>query len=229
MTVTSLPFSSSTCRPSASAYLRPSWKMWPISMPRAVLQGARHSSGQGSPSRTSAASMVPSGVKSRPATRSSTWRAGHVGAGDPAGALDDPRVDQVADAGLVLLPQHPGADVALGQRRVLRRSRPRRRPPPRPGSSWPSSRFSSTSRSPGRPMASGSRVPSGCLSTTMTFFSVSPAVQGRSSRGNAALRWSTSVSMVGVSGVCSACAAGASSYGDRLRARRTCTASTLAA
>ena len=73
MTVTSLPFSSSTWSPSASAYLRPSWKMWPISMPRAVSRVPSSQFGQGSPSRTSAASMVPSGVKSRPATRSSTW------------------------------------------------------------------------------------------------------------------------------------------------------------
>ena len=65
-------------------------------------------------------------------------------------------------------------------------------------------------------MARGSRVPSGCLSTTSTFFSVSPAAQGRSSRGKAALRWSTSVSMVGVAGVSSAWAAGASSYDDGL-------------
>ena len=96
------------------------------------------------------------------------------------------------------------------------------------GSSWPSSRFWSTSRSPGTPMASGSRVPSGCLSTTITFLSVSPAAQGRSSRGKVALRWSTSESMVGVSGVSSACAAGASSY-EIGSGARTVTASTLAA
>ena len=46
--------------------------------------------------------------------------AGDVGAGDPAGALDDARVDEVADAGRVLLPQHAGPDVALDQRGVLR-------------------------------------------------------------------------------------------------------------
>ena len=40
VTVTSLPFWSSTLRPSASAYLRPSWKMWPISIPRASSQRA---------------------------------------------------------------------------------------------------------------------------------------------------------------------------------------------
>ena len=40
---------------------------------------------------------------------------------------------------------------------------------------------------------------------------VSPAAQGRSSRGKRSLRWATSVSIVGVSGVSSACAAGTSS------------------
>ena len=59
----------------ASAYLRPSWKMWPISMPRAATS-VPCPSGEGSPSRTSAASIVPSGVKSRPHTRSTTWWSG---------------------------------------------------------------------------------------------------------------------------------------------------------
>ncbi len=92
----------------------------------------------------------------------------------------------------------------------------------------PSSRFWSTSRSPGTPIASGSRVPSACLSTTSTFFRVSPASQGRSSRGYFSLRCATSVPMVGVSGVGSAWAAGASSYGTG-SGGRTWTASTFAA
>ena len=78
-------------------------------------------------------------------------------------------------------------------------------------------------------MASGSRVPSGCTSTTSTFFSVSEAAQGRpSERGKADSRCATRVSMVGVFGVSSTCAAGtpdastASGTGTR-------TASTLAA
>ena len=51
--------------------------------------------------------------------------------------------------------------------------------------------------------ADGERLlaPSGWTRTTRTFFSVSAAVQGRSSRGKAWLRWSTRVAMVGVSGV----------------------------
>ena len=43
----------------------------------------------------------------------------------------------------------------------------------------------------------------------MTFFSVSAAVHARPSpRGNACSRWATRVSIVGVSGVSSTCAAG---------------------
>ena len=97
MTVTSLPFSSSTLRSSASAYLRPSWKMWPISMPRAdsrVPSGAvragvavAHLGGlDGAVGREVAAGDQVEHVA-----------AGDVGAGHPAGALDDPGVDQVPD------------------------------------------------------------------------------------------------------------------------------------
>ena len=50
--------------------------MWPISMPRAVTKVPPSSFGHGSPSRTEAASIVPSPVKSRPATRSKTCRPG---------------------------------------------------------------------------------------------------------------------------------------------------------
>ncbi len=54
--------------------------------------------GDGSPSRTSAASMVPSGVKSRPAHQADDVVVGFVRAGDPRGARDHPRVDQVPHA-----------------------------------------------------------------------------------------------------------------------------------
>ena len=57
-------------------------------------------------------------------------------------------------------------------------------------------------------MARISCVPSGAVTVTRTFLRVSPAAHGRSSRGKRALRWSTSVAMVGVSGVSSTCAAG---------------------
>ena len=117
MTTTCLPFWSSTVRPSASAYLRPSWKMWPISMPRASSSGAPQA-GHASPGRTSAASIVPSGVKSRPATRSTTWWPGWsapVIQRVPATTRGSTRKRMpVADR----LAEHPGADVALGQRRV---------------------------------------------------------------------------------------------------------------
>ena len=119
ITVRSLPCSSSTLRSSASAYLVPSWKMCPISMPRADSSPCPHE-GQASPSRTSAASMVPSAVKSRPATRSTTCRPGLVGTGHPGRALADPRVEQVADAGRLLAAEHTGPDVALGEHRVGR-------------------------------------------------------------------------------------------------------------
>ena len=131
MTVRSLPFSSSTLRSSASAYFVPSWKMWPISMPRADSRPCPHE-GQASPSRTSAASMVPSAVKSRPATRSIDVAARLVGAGHPRGALADPGVEQVADAGRLLGAEHARADVALRQRRGAPRSPSRRRPRPSP-------------------------------------------------------------------------------------------------
>ena len=72
MTMRCLPFWSSTVSPSASEYFVPSWKMWPISMPRAISNGWPHA-GHESPPRTSAASIVPSGVKSRPTVRCSTW------------------------------------------------------------------------------------------------------------------------------------------------------------
>ena len=68
---TGLPSSPSTSAEKVSVYLRPNWKMWPISIPRADTSGPAPS-GDGSPSRTSAASIVPSGVKSRPATRPTT-------------------------------------------------------------------------------------------------------------------------------------------------------------
>ncbi len=119
VTVTSLPFSSSTWSPSASAYVRPSWKMWPISIPRADSSVPSVQLGQASPSRTSAASIVPSGVKSRPATRSMTCEPGTLAPVTQRVPVDDARVDEVADAGLRLLTQRLRADVALDQRGVL--------------------------------------------------------------------------------------------------------------
>jgi len=64
----------------------------------------------------------------------------------------------------------------------------------------------------------------------MTFFKVSAAVHSRaaSRRSSRALRWSTSVAMVGVPGVSWTTAGGASSNGT-LSGTGTRTASTLAA
>ena len=140
--------------------------------------------------------------------------AGLVGPGDPRGARPDVRVQEVAH--------------------LRRRSRPRARPDrcspsPAPGapaksasvkastaagSTWAASRFSSTSRSPGRPIANGSRVPSGCASTTSDVLERVPGLPRPVRARVSALRWSTSVWIVGVSGVSSTCAAGASSYGS---------------
>ena len=100
--------------------------------------------------------------------------AGLVGAGDPAGALDDPRVEQEPDARGALEAERARPDVALHERRVggevglVERHDLGR-------ATWASSRFMSTSRSPGTPIASGSNVPSGWRSLTMTFFIVSAA------------------------------------------------------
>ena len=50
--------------------------MCPISMPRRMVSAPVPQAGQGSPARTSAASIVPSGVKSRPHTTSIACRPG---------------------------------------------------------------------------------------------------------------------------------------------------------
>ena len=63
---TGLPSGPSTSTANASVNRRPSWKMCPISMPRRMVSSPSPQAGQGSPARTSAASIVPSGVKSRP-------------------------------------------------------------------------------------------------------------------------------------------------------------------
>jgi hypothetical protein len=62
----------------------------------------------------------------------------------------------------------------------------------------------------------------------MTFFSVSAAVQARSGRGNLSFASATSVSIVGVSGVSSACAAASPSQ-ERAGGTGVTTASVFAA
>ncbi len=141
MTVTSLPFASSTLSPRASANLRPSWKMWPISMPRASSNGPEPS-GAGSPARTSAASIGAVRGEVASADQVEDVLAVDVGSGDPAGALDHPRVDQEADGAGRIRAQGLRSDIALDQHRVARSrrrrtARPRPAPVARPGASGP--------------------------------------------------------------------------------------------
>src|SRR5690606_20909162 len=98
------------------------------------------------------------------------------------------------------------------------------------GSSAAPSRLSSTSRSPGSPMASSSQSPPGSRTLSTTFFSVSAAVTSRPSKPgrSARLAQSTSVAMVAVSGVSYTLGSGSPSIGRGSGAGVT-TASTLAA
>ena len=64
------------------------------------------------------ASIAPSPVKSRPATRSRTWLPLDVRAGHPRGALDDARVERGSGCRRASSPPARPADVALGQRRL---------------------------------------------------------------------------------------------------------------
>ena len=108
-------------------------------------------SGDGSPSRTSAASMVPSGVKSRPGDQPHDMLAGHVGSGDPR----VPSTTRGSTRYRTPLCRTLRTDIALDQERVpgevLSVSSTYSA-----GSSAAPRRFSSTSRSPGTPTASSS-------------------------------------------------------------------------
>ena len=128
-TVRCLPCSSRTFGSRASAYLRPSWKMWPISIPRRT--PARDRTGRaGIPGRARRPSIVPSAeVPARHEV--STWCPGSVGAGHPRSAVDDPWVDEVADPGLTGLAEHLRSDVPL-----LQRGAPRSRPPRNRDDRW---------------------------------------------------------------------------------------------
>ena len=88
--------------------------MCPISMPRAA-SSTPVPSGDGSPARTSAASIVPSGVKSRPDDEVDDVVVGLVRARHPGRARDDPGIDEETHA---VRGQRAGADVALHQERV---------------------------------------------------------------------------------------------------------------
>ncbi len=113
VTTTDLPFSSRTVRPSAAEYLRPSAKMWPISIPRASSSGP-DPSGARSPARTSAASIDAVGGEVPPRDQAEHVLARDVGAGDPCGAGYHARVQEVTDV-RPSRPSDAGADVALDQ------------------------------------------------------------------------------------------------------------------
>ena len=91
--------------------------MWPISMPRAISSGDPHT-GQGSPSTISVASIDAVGREVAAVDEVDHVVAGRVGAGDPSRALDDARVDDEPDARRAVGAERPGPDVALHERRV---------------------------------------------------------------------------------------------------------------
>ena len=170
-----LPSGPSASSPKASAYLRPSWKTWPISMPRAIDSRPPHRAHR-SPSRISTAPISPSGSKSRPRTTSAACRPVVVRAGDPGAARHDERVDEVADA---QFPQDLRTDVALDEP-GLRREVGRLGLLDLGRLELAASRFRSTSRSPGTPTTSSSHsVVPGARVFSTTFFSVSAAVNVR--------------------------------------------------
>ena len=78
--------------------------MWPISMPRAQLQRAAavgHGVAVAHLGGLDRAAGRPAGGEVTAGDEVDHVPAGLVGAGDPAGAADDARVEQVADAGPV--------------------------------------------------------------------------------------------------------------------------------
>jgi hypothetical protein len=187
-------------------------------------QRAAAPSGQGSPSRTSAASIVPSGVKSRPATVDDVL-AGSLAPVTQRVPVDDARVDEVADPAGVL--PSARADVALDQAGCWREvGLVERLDLGRLDCGLEALEVDLAVA--GQP----TRAARGCRrrvrSLTSTFFSVSAAVQAVVRRELGSLRWSTSVSMVGVSGV-SSCVRGGHALVRLRGGRRVVTASTLAA
>ena len=106
------------------------------------------------------------------------------------GAVDDARVER--GSGCRWPTPRPGprrstrADVALDEAGCFAKSASVAARP-RPGRTRPRARFMSTSRSPGTPTTTSSRVPSRWVSARTTFLSVSAAVHAPSARGCA--RW----------------------------------------
>ena len=121
MTVTSLPVSSRTLSPSASAYFLPELEdvahldaargLQLVAAARALVAGAHLGGLDGA---------VGGEVTSRDEV--DDVAAGLVGAGDPPGAVDDAGVDEEAHAGRLVGAEHPGTDVPLDQLRAGARS-----------------------------------------------------------------------------------------------------------
>ena len=150
----------------------------------------------GSPSRTSATSIVPSGVKSRPTTRSTTWwssLSAPVTQAVPVTTRGSTR-NRTPLSCNAFGPMYPFTRNGCLAKSLSSSNATSA------GYTLASSRLVSTSRSPGTPMASSSHwsVPGWCT-FTRTFLSVSAAVNVRPSL--ALFKKSTSVSIVGVSGV----------------------------
>ncbi len=106
-----LPSGPRASRPAASAYLRPSWKMWPISMPRSIDRSLPQT-GAGVAGRISAALDRAVGDEVAARDHVGGVLAGLVGAGHPLAAVDHAGVDQVADAELL---EDLRADVAADE------------------------------------------------------------------------------------------------------------------
>jgi hypothetical protein len=199
----SLPFSSRTLRSRASAYFLPSWKMWPISMPRAATQAFPLPARGADVADLDLGGLDGAvGAEVAPGDEPDDVLPGLLAPVTHAVPFGDPRVGEVTDAGRgSRRPERPGRCSPEPGRGAWRTRLVERQDDA--GSTWAARRFSSTWRSPGTPMTSGSAgVPSGWASRTTTFLSVSAAVQGRRRfAGCASLRKSTRVSIVGVPGV----------------------------
>ena len=81
--------------------------MWPISMPRASSSGPDRV-GRGIAGTDLRGLDRAVGGEVAAGDEVDDVRAVDVGAGDPARAVDDPRVDEEADAGLLSTPSAPG-------------------------------------------------------------------------------------------------------------------------
>ena len=161
---------------------------------------------------------MPSGVKSRPQTRSNTCWPLTFAPVIQRVPVDHPRVDQVADGAGRVRAQRLRPDVALDQHRVrvevgvverldLGRLQLGGQP------------LEVDLAVPGHP--DDQRRP-GAVRLGDHEHDVLQGVGGGPGpvgRGNRSLAIATSVAMVGVSGVSSTCAGGASSYGERIRDR----------